>query len=85
MQIEMTGGQLDHLAEAAGKGQACDGMVPQVFQHTAGEVAHVDQRVLRQILEALDSRLGGRAGCRADVLKPRGARHVDAAMNGVDP
>jgi len=45
----------------------------------------VDQRVVGQIIETLDSPLGGGAGRRRDAVETGGARDVDPAVDGVDP
>ena len=37
-------------------------MFPQVFQHPPGKVAHLEQRYLRQPMQALDRRFGNRPG-----------------------
>ena len=85
MKIEQTLAQLRDLGDAAGHGDAGQGMAAQIFQHAAGEVPHVDQRVLRQSVQCLDRRLGGRAGRPRDMRKPGGARDVDAPIDTVDP
>ena len=56
--------QLGHLGDAAGDGDARHRMAAQIFQHAADEVAHVDQRDLRQIVELLRARLGTRRRSR---------------------
>ena len=77
--------QLRQLAEAAGKREARHGMAAQVFERAADEIAHVDERRLRQPEEALDGGLRGRAGRRREVIEAGGARHVDAALDGMNP
>ena len=56
-----------------------------IFQHAADEVAHVDQRLERQLIEALHRRLGGRAGRTGNMGEAGGARHIDAAVDRGDP
>ena len=46
-------GELGQLADAAGDGQPRHRVAAQVLQHRAGEVAHVQQRVLGQAVERL--------------------------------
>ena len=53
MQIEMPGRELGELAEAAGDGQPRHRMLAQIFERAADEIAHVDQRHLRQIVHRL--------------------------------
>ena len=85
MQIEMAGGELGELGEAAGDGQPRDRMTAQIFQCAADEIAHVDQGVLGQTVKALHGALRGRAGRRGDVVEAGGARDIDPAVDRVDP
>ncbi len=85
MQIEQALRELGHLAEAAGDGDARHRMAAQIFQHAADEIAHVDQRDLGQAVQLLHRRFGRRAGRAGDMGEAGGARHVDAAMDRVDP
>ncbi len=71
--------ELGHLGDAAGDGDARHRMAAQIFQHAADEVAHVDQRDLRQTVELLHRRLGACAGRAGDMGEAGGARDVDAA------
>ena len=59
MQIEQALRELGHLADAAGDGHPRHRMLAQIFEHAADEVAHVDERDLRQIVQLLHRRLGG--------------------------
>ena len=85
MQVEMAGGELGELAEAAGEGHPRDRVAAQILERAADEVAHVDQRQLGQTVERLDRALRGRAGRGGDVGQAGGARDVDAAMDRMDP
>ena len=85
MQVEMAGGELGQLGEAAGQGQARHRMPAQVFQRAADEIAHLDQRLLGQPVETLHGALRGRAGRGGDMVDPGGAGHIDAAVDRVDP
>ena len=78
-------GELRHLREAAGDGDTRHWMRPEIFQHPANEVAHVDERDIRQIVLMRNRRLGSRACCARDVCESSGTRDVDAAMDGVNP
>ena len=60
-------------------------MLVQIFEQPANEIAHFDQRRLGQIIERADRAFGRGAGRRGDMRNPAGARHVDPAMNAVDP
>ena len=85
MQVEQALGELGHLADAAGDGDARHGMRAQIFQHAADEIAHVDQRGLGQVVQFLDCGLGCRAGRAGDLREARGASDIDAAMDRMDP
>ena len=85
VQIQPALGELGHLGDAAGHGDARDRMAAQVFQHAADEIAHVDQRDLGQPMQRLHRLFGGAAGGAGDMGKAGGARHIDAAMDAVDP
>ncbi len=85
MQVEQALGELGHLADAAGDGDARHGVRAQIFEHAADEIAHVDQRDLGQAVQLLHRGLGGRAGRAGDVGEARGARDIDAAMDRMDP
>ena len=85
MQVEQALGELGHLGDAAGDGDARHGMRAQIFEHAADEIAHVDQRDLGQAVELLHRGLRGRAGRAGDMGEARGARDVDAAMDRMDP
>ena len=74
MQVEQALAELGHLGEAAGDGDPRHRMAAQVFQHAAGEVAHVDQGMLGQAVEALHRRLGGRARGAGDMGRGPPAR-----------
>ncbi len=60
-------------------------MRSQIFEHSAHEVAHVDERNLGEIIKLLHRRLRHSAGRARNMLKASGASHIDAAMYGVDP
>ena len=60
-------------------------MPAQIFEHAADEVAHVDQRDLRQAVELLHAGLGARAGGAGDVGQAGGARDFDAGMDRMNP
>ena len=77
--------ELGDLGDAAGDGDARHGMGAQIFQRAADEIAHVEQRRLRQIVERLHRRLRGAARGAGNMGEPGGARHVDAVMDRGDP
>src|SRR5579862_7387890 len=54
--------QLAELAETAGDGQTLDRVAAQILERAAGEIAHINQGNVGQLVEALHRRLGGRAG-----------------------
>ena len=56
-----------------------------VFQHAAGEIAHVDQRGLGQDEQLLHGGLGGGAGGAGDVVEAGALGDIDAAMDGMNP
>ena len=85
MQVEQALGELGHLADAAGDGDALHGMGAQIFEHAADEIAHVDQRDLGQVVQFLDGRFGRRAGRAGDLREARRAGDIDAAINRMDP
>src|SRR5262245_44324818 len=85
MEVTRAGGQLGDLGEAAGDGQARQGMPAQIFEHPAREVAHIDDGDVRQLIEPADTRLRGRAGAGRHMLEPVGAGNVDAPMDRGDP
>ena len=75
--------ELGHLADAAGDGHARHRMIAQIFQHAADEIAHVDQRNVRQAAKLLHRSFGIGAGAAGNVRKTSGARDIDAAMDRV--
>ena len=77
--------QLGHLGNAAGDGDARHRMAAHIFEHSADEISHVDQCDLRQAVKFLNRGFRTAAGRTGDVREAGGARHIDAAMNGVDP
>ena len=85
MQVEQALGELGHLADAAGDGDARHGVRAQIFEHAADEIAHVDQRGFGKVVQLLHGGLGSRAGRSGDMRKARGAGDVDAAMDRMDP
>src|SRR4051812_36214688 len=85
MQVERTLRELRQLAEATGDGELRQRVVAEVFQQTAGKVAHVEQRAVGEAVAPADGLLRYVAGRAGDMLEAGGARHVDAAVNGVDP
>ncbi len=62
MKIEQALGELGHLADAAGDGDAGHGVGAHIFEHAADEIAHVDERDLGQAVHFLHRRFGGGAG-----------------------
>ena len=85
MQIHVTLRKLGQFAKAPANGDARYGMLSQILQHPAGEVAHVQHvRVLQSIM-----RLHGFFRCRsraAGDMCPSGcASNIYAAMNRVYP
>ena len=85
MEIEQSLRELRHLAYTTGNGDARDRMSPQIFQHAADEIAHVDQRDLLQVMQLLHRRFGSSAGRAGDMGEACGAGDIDAAMDRVDP
>src|SRR6202042_3235643 len=85
MQIELAFGELGHLRWAASDGEARDGMLTQVFQQPADEIAHLDQRMIGQAVKGADGALGGLSSRGADVSATAGARHIHATVDRVDP
>ena len=85
MHVEQPLRQLGHLGDAAGDRDARHGMVADVFQHAADEIAHVDQLHLVQAVQLLHGQLGSVAGGAGDMGEAHGAGDVDAAMDGVNP
>ena len=85
MEIEMPRGELRQLGEAAGERQPRHRMAAQVFERAADEIAHVDERRLRQVVETLHRLFRGRAGGGGEMLEPRRARDIDAAVDRMDP
>ena len=77
--------ELGELSESAADGQPRYRMAAQVLEQAAREVPHVEHRGIRQVVQRLDRALGGRAGAARNVRVAGRNRHVDAAMNGVDP
>ena len=85
MEIEQALRELRHLGDAARDGDARYGVAPEVFQHAADEVAHVDQRRIAEAVERLDRGLGGRSRRAGHVIEPERPGDIDAAMDRVDP
>ena len=75
MQVEQALPELGHLGEAAGDGDLRNGMAAQIFQHAAGEIAHVDAAPSRAGRRGLHRLLGGAARRARDMSRaPRRAR-----------
>ena len=70
MQVEPSLRELGHLGEAAGEGQPLHRMAPQVFQHAADEVAHVDEGEVRQRVMRLDRSSEVRPVAAATWVRP---------------
>ena len=77
--------QFRHLGHATGHGDSADRMRAQVFQHPAHEIAHLQQCHLRQPVQRLHRGLAGAAGSPGDMLDAHRPRHIDAAVDAVDP
>ena len=77
MQIEPALRELRHFRDACGDGDAGNRMRAQIFDHAADEIAHVDQRVMRQIVEPAHGLFGCRAGGAGGMRQTRGARDVE--------
>ena len=60
-------------------------MLVQIFEQSANKIAHFDQRRLGQIIERADRAFRRGASRRGDMRNGAGARHVDPAMNAIDP
>ena len=73
MQIGEPLRQFGHLRDAARDGDPWHRMPPQIFEHAADEVAHVDQRDVRQRRELLRRAFRIRAGRPDDVRKTGGS------------
>src|SRR5579883_2570707 len=71
VEIEMAGGKLRHLAEAAGERQPLDRMAAQIFERAADEIAHIDERDLGKTEAALNRGLRGRTGAGGEMGKTR--------------
>ncbi len=61
--------QFGQLCKAACYGQLVDGVDAQIFQKSAGEIAHVEQCNLGQVVDCLRRIFGRRAGCCEYVLQ----------------
>ena len=85
MQIGQALRELGHLGDAAGDGDARHRMAAQIFEHAADEIAHVDQRDLRQAVKLLHAGFGTRAGRAGDMGEAGGARDIDAGMDRMNP
>ena len=85
VKIEQALRELGHLGDAARDRDPRHRMGAEIFEHAADEIAHVDQRGLGQAVELAHRCLRGRAGRAGDVREAGRARHVDAAMDRVDP
>ena len=70
MQVECALGEFGDLGEAAGYRQFRHRVCPQIFDQSAGEIAHVEKRDLRQIVERLSGSLRGGAGRAEHVVEP---------------
>ena len=77
--------ELGHLGEAAADSDALHGMLAQIFQHAAHEIAHLDQRHIGQAEMALQGLLGGAARGARQMIGAHGAGHINAAMDRADP
>jgi len=85
VKIEQALSELGHLREPSSDGDARDRVTFGVFQHAADEVAHVDERGLGKTVQLLHGRLGRRSGRACDVRDAARARHVDTAVDRVNP
>ena len=61
------------------------GCARRYFEQRAGEIAHLDQRMIGQPMQRADRGLGGFARRRADMRASARAGDVDAAVDRVDP
>ena len=85
VQIKGTLPQLGELGEAARQREPGHRMPAEILQRAADEVAHVDQRDLRQPVQDLDRALRGAARRGRDVGEAGCTGDVDPAMDRVDP
>ncbi len=85
MQIEPPLRQLGQFGKTSGDRDAWYRVRAQIFQHATSEITHVDERLLVQIMQGGDGRFRSRTGCPRDMGEPCRARHVDTAVNGVNP
>ena len=84
MQVEMAGGELAELAEAAAHRQPRDRCAPQVLEHRAREIAHLDQRHVGQLIVRAHRVLARVARARGNVRDAVRPRDVDALVDRRD-
>ena len=84
MQVEMAGGELGELGEAAGQGQMRDRMAAQIFERAADKIAHVDEGVLGQIVKTAAPRapMSCRSPRRCGPDRRRGRRRCRGGSHG---
>jgi hypothetical protein len=85
VQVEVAVGEFGQLADAAGDGQPRHRVAAQVLEHCAGEVAHVQQRVLGQPVQLGTTRSLVDPVQPATWVRPGRAGDVDAPADRVDP
>ncbi len=84
MQIEVPGCQFAEFAEAAAHAQALDRRALHMLEHRADEVAHFDQRDIRQAVMRAHRVFAGVAGAGREMQVAVRTRDVDALMNRRD-
>lgn len=85
MQIQMALGKLDQFGKATRDADKGHRILAQIFQHPAHKVAHIKNGVFGQAVKCPNGSLGRLAGCPGNMVTRGGARHINAAMDGMDP
>src|SRR5699024_7239491 len=85
VQVEVTGGEFGELANPTTDGQLWDRVAPQILEHRAGEVPHVQQRVFGQPVQLGDHAFRCAARAPGNVLPSGGAGNVNATADARDP
>ena len=85
MKVQVSFGQLADLGESAANDDTRHRVSAEIFQHTAGKIAHVDHCVVRQTQQFLGFFLGRFSRTPGNQGFTPGAGDIDAAMDRFDP
>ena len=85
VQIEVALREFGEFAEAAADCEFREGMLAEVLEQAADEIAHVEHRFVRESVASLYGFFAGGTGASGHMREARGTGDVNAALDRVNP